>query len=150
MAVQNVANNPLGSYPVLVDRNTANAEMQVLRLDVGVGTTESRVSSSNPLPVTGSVTSATSTTTTRSQVADNAADVLILASNTSRKGASIQNDSSAVLYLGLGTTTVSATNYSARMVQYAYFEVPFNFTGEIRGIWASDPADGAARITEFT
>ena len=51
MAVQNVANNPIGSYPVLVDKNTANAEMQVLRLDVGVGTAESRVSSSNPLPV---------------------------------------------------------------------------------------------------
>jgi hypothetical protein len=91
-----------------------------------------------------------STTATRTQVADNAADVLILAANTSRKGASIENDSSAILYLGLGTTAVTTTNYSVRVVQYAYFEVPFNFTGQIRGIWASDPADGGAKITEYS
>lgn len=51
MAVQNVANNPLGNYPVLVDKNTANSEMQVVRIDVGTGTAESRVTSANGLPV---------------------------------------------------------------------------------------------------
>lgn len=51
MAVQSVANNPLGSYPVLVDKNTSNSEMQVIRLDVGTGTAESRVNASNGLPV---------------------------------------------------------------------------------------------------
>lgn len=52
MATQDVANNPLGSYPVLVDKNTANAEMQVVRIDVGTGSAESRVTATNPLPVT--------------------------------------------------------------------------------------------------
>ena len=53
MAITNVGNRPVGSYPVLVDETVGplKAQMQVVRLDVGVGTAESRVSSSNPLPV---------------------------------------------------------------------------------------------------
>lgn len=90
------------------------------------------------------------TTATRTQVADNAADVLLLAANAARLGGTIANDSSAALYLGLGTTAVTTSNYSVRLVQNAYFEIPFGFTGQIRGIWASDPGDGAARVTELT
>jgi len=51
VAVQNVANAPIGSYPVLVDRNAADADMQVVRLDFGTGTAESRVALANGLPV---------------------------------------------------------------------------------------------------
>ena len=47
-------------------------------------------------------------------------------------------------------TTASATDYTVRLVQYSYWEAPFGFTGRVDGIWASDPGDGAARITEFT
>lgn len=90
-----------------------------------------------------------SATGTTSQVADTASSTTLLASNANRLGAAIQNDSSAVLYLKCGTTA-SATDYTARLVQYAYYEVPFNYTGRIDGIWATDPGDGAARITEFT
>lgn len=86
---------------------------------------------------------------TVSTVADTASSTTLLSSNASRLGASIQNDSSAVLYIKCGTTA-SATDYSARLVQYAYWEAPFGYTGRIDGIWASDPGDGAARITEFT
>ena len=91
-----------------------------------------------------------SATATRTQVADNAADVAILASNANRLGATIYNDSSALLYLGLGTTAASTTNYTARVYPNGYYEVPGNYTGEIRGIWATDPGDGAARVTELT
>lgn len=56
MAVQNVANAPIGSYPVLVDKNLEGADLQVFRLDIGVGTDEDRVTSLNPLPITGSLT----------------------------------------------------------------------------------------------
>lgn len=94
----------------------------------------------------GPQTSATATTT---QVADTASSTTLLASNANRLGASIQNDSSAVLYVKCGTTA-STTDYSARLVQYGYYEVPANYTGRIDGIWATDPNDGAARITEFT
>jgi hypothetical protein len=51
VAVQTVANSPLSGYPVLVDKNAALSEMQVVRLDVGTGSAESRVDISNGLPV---------------------------------------------------------------------------------------------------
>lgn len=105
------------------------------------------------LPVSVATTVSTketrSATGTTTQVADTASSTTLLASNTNRLGASIQNDSSAVLYLKCGATA-SATDYTVRLIQYAYYEVPFNYTGRIDGIWASDPGDGAARITEFT
>jgi hypothetical protein len=105
------------------------------------------------------VTSVSGTVTTKevrastganSSVADTASSTTILAANANRLGATVANDSSAVLYLLLGSTSASATNYSARLVQYAYYEVPFGYTGQLTGIWASDPGDGAARVTEIT
>ena len=89
------------------------------------------------------------TTVTVTSVSDNAASVQLLASNTSRLGACIFNDSSAALHVKLGTTA-STTDYTVRMVQYSLYEVPFGYTGRIDGIWASDPNDGAARIGEWT
>lgn len=88
-------------------------------------------------------------TATVTTVADTASSTQLLAANTSRKGVAIANDSSAALYVKLGTTA-STTDYTVRLVQYAYYEVPFHYTGRIDGIWATDPGDGAARITELT
>jgi hypothetical protein len=96
------------------------------------------------------ITEPKSTTATTSQVADNSASVTILASNASRLGATILNDSSAALYLRLGSSAATTTNYTVRITQYGYYEVPFRYTGAITGIWASDPGDGAARVTELT
>lgn len=89
-------------------------------------------------------------TATRTQVNDSATDVLILAANSNRLGAMILNDSSSLLYLGLGTATVTATDYTAKVYSNQYYHVPENFTGQIRGIWATDPNDGGARVTELT
>jgi len=89
-------------------------------------------------------------TSTRSQVADSATDAQILASNTSRLGAAVYNDSSAILYLGVGTTTVTTSNYTCKLFPNGYFEVPAGFTGELRGLWATDPNDGGAKVTELT
>jgi len=91
--------------------------------------------------------SATSANTT---VADNAASTSILAANANRLGAIITNDSSARLYLRLEAAAASTTAYAVSLSQHETYEIPFNYTGEIRGIWASDPNDGAARVTEFT
>jgi len=95
-----------------------------------------------------SVTSNTATANTRSSVAAAATDTLILAASGARLGATIFNDSSAVLYLALGTVAASTTNFTVKMVADAYYEVPFGYTGEIRGIWAS--ATGSARVGEIT
>lgn len=89
-------------------------------------------------------------TATRSNVSDAASDTLILAANAARKGATIWNDSTEILYLGLGTTAASLTSATAKIVADGYYELPQPvFTGQIRGIWANN-ASGAARITELT
>lgn len=91
-------------------------------------------------------------TPTQASVAGSATSVTILAANTGRLGATITNDSSAVLYLKLGATA-STSSYTVTLAgntaaPFSYYEVPFGYTGVIDGIWAS--AAGNARITELT
>lgn len=86
-------------------------------------------------------------TATLSNVASSASNVTLLSSNASRLGASIHNDSTAILYVKFGTTA-STTSFTVKMAADAHYEVPFGYTGRIDGIWAS--ADGAARMTELT
>lgn len=92
------------------------------------------------------------TTGTLSSVAASASDTTILASNASRKGATVYNDSSVVLYLALANTTSSTTAYSVQIAANGYYELPVNqggvYTGVLKGIWAS--ATGNARVTELT
>lgn len=83
--------------------------------------------------VIASVNAATSSTT-------------VLAANANRKGATIYNDSTAVLYLALADTTASTTVYSVQIPAGGYFEVPNRYAGKIVGIWSA--ANGAARVTE--
>lgn len=83
-------------------------------------------------------------------VNDQAASILILAANASRKGAMIENDSTATLYLLLAAGTASATNRSAALFPGDIFTLrPGEYTGVINGIWSVDAA-GAARVTEFS
>lgn len=95
------------------------------------------------------LTEATSGTATVTSVADTAFNATLKAANTSRKGLAITNDSSARLYIKLGTTA-STTDYTVSLAQHGYYEVPFGYTGQVDGIWASDPGDGGARVTELT
>lgn len=88
------------------------------------------------------------TTATTTSVNDTATSTTLLAANANRLGATIHNDSTAALYVKLGTTA-SATDFTVKMAADSYYEVPFGYTGRIDGIWASD-ASGAARITELT
>jgi hypothetical protein len=89
-----------------------------------------------------------SSTSTVTSVADQATTVQLLAANTARVGASIQNDSTEILYVKLGTTA-SLTDYTVKMVAGAYYEVPFGYTGRIDGIWANN-STGAALVDELT
>jgi hypothetical protein len=86
------------------------------------------------------------TTDTHSNVASSASNVTLLASNASRKGAAIYNDSTAILYVKFGATA-SATSFKVAMAAASYYEFPQPiYTGIVDGIWAS--ANGNARITE--
>ncbi len=90
---------------------------------------------------------AAATTATLANVAGSASSVTLQASNSGRRGLTIWNDSSAILYVKLGTTA-STTSCTVKMVADAYYEVPFGYTGRVDGIWAS--ATGSARMTELT
>ena len=72
----------------------------------------------------------------------------LLADNPDRRGFSIFNDSTAILYVKLGSGA-SASSFSFRIVPQGYYESSgLCYTGVITGIWASD-ASGAARISEY-
>lgn len=104
--------------------------------------------------VTGTVavSQAKSATATLSNVASSATSVTVLASNAARLGATVANDSTAILYVKFGSTA-STTSFTVYMPGTgggtpAYYEVPANYTGIITGIWAS--ATGSARVMELT
>lgn len=85
------------------------------------------------------------TTGTTSSVADNASNATLLSANAARKEAIVQNTSSAVLYVKFGATA-TASDFTVRLAQYDIIST--DYAGQIDGIWASDPNDGAAKITE--
>lgn len=106
--------------------------------------------SGGSVTISGSVTASETRPTTgaTTTVAGSASSVTLLASNTSRRGASIYNDSTADLYLKLGATA-STSSFTEKLGQDERYELPFPaYTGIIDGIWGS--ATGNARITELT
>lgn len=95
------------------------------------------------------VTARPTATATLANVASSATSVTILASNTSRKGAVIVNDSTQILYLKFGATA-SATSFTYQLAAGETLEIPganILYTGIIDGLWAS--ANGNARVTEL-
>ncbi len=87
-------------------------------------------------------------TTTQTSVTSSATNVTVLAANANRLGATVHNDSTQVVYLLLGSGTASSTNFTVKMASGGYYEIPFLFSGAIKGIWAS--ANGFARVTEIS
>lgn len=86
-------------------------------------------------------------TGTQTSVASSATNVTLLAANSARRGVSIYNDSTAILYLRCAATATTS-NFTTKLFEDDYWEAPAGYTGIIDGIWAS--ATGNARITEFT
>lgn len=89
---------------------------------------------------------------TVTSVASSASNVTLLAANYARMGAAIYNNSTAILYIKCGATASSADFTvalpgGATPSLDARWEVPFGYTGQIDGLWAS--ANGAALVTEF-
>ncbi|MBC1218488.1 hypothetical protein GNF10_17345 [Nostoc sp. UCD121] len=99
----------------------------------------------NPAAVT--VSASTSGTSTPTTVASSASSVTILASNSNRKGATIWNDSTANLFIEFAATATTSA-FTAKLSSDGYFEVPFNYTGVISGIWSA--ANGNALVRELT
>lgn len=94
------------------------------------------------------ITFAKPSTSTTSSVPFSLTNVNLLASNPTRLGATIYNESSSgFLYIKLGATS-SASSYTVRLLPLDYYEVPFGYTGQIDAIWTS--ANGTARVDELT
>jgi hypothetical protein len=89
----------------------------------------------------------TASTPAVTQVAGSASNVVLKVANANRLGLLIYNDSTAILYAKLGTTA-SSTSYSVQLAPQTSFSIPFGYTGEVDGIWAS--AAGNAYVTELT
>ena len=94
------------------------------------------------------VTQQRSPTSTKANISGAAASTTLLASNALRTGATIWNDSTAILYVDLTGGTASATSCTVKLIADAYYEVPYGYHGLITGIWAS--ATGSGRVTEFS
>jgi hypothetical protein len=159
MADSSVAITPGVGAPirVLTGLGTGSADQQVISIADSAGNLLG--TSGAPLPVSipasvlviGKVLPAPSTTGTNSSVAGTtSASTTLLASNASRLGASVFNDSTAVLYLSLGATATT-TNYTVQVPAGGYYEFTnpgVIYTGIITGTWAA--ANGNARLTELS
>jgi len=82
-----------------------------------------------------------------SSVAGSVSSQVLLPPNTARLGATVYNDSNALMYLKLGGTA-STADYTIKLFPLSYYEVPYGYTGEIDAIWSV--ANGFARIDELT
>lgn len=139
----NTVLNPGAGGDVIATDDIGGVKHELVKVEYGVDGTATQVSETNPLPVKEYSGSSAVTS-----VADSASSVTILAANTSRRGATIYNDSTEILYLKLGATATT-TDFTVKMVSDAYYEVPFGYVGIIDGIWAAN-AGGSARVTELT
>lgn len=81
------------------------------------------------------------------RVAQNVADVTLLASNSNRIRAHIYNDTTADLRISYGATA-SATQFTVLIAPGSYHIVD-DFVGAIHGIWSA-AGTGGANITEIT
>ena len=71
----------------------------------------------------------------------------IATASTGRLGCTIFNSGPGTLHVLLGTATASTTAFTVRLSAGDYYEVPFNYTGLIGGIFATA---GTAEVTEVS
>ena len=94
-----------------------------------------------PVPAVHSVVTA---------VAASLAEVVLLAASPTRLGFSISNTSATdtLFVLAQPTGVTSLALYTVKVRPGSYYEDPYHYVGEVRGIW--DPAaTGAAMVTEY-
>jgi hypothetical protein len=71
----------------------------------------------------------------------------IATESTGRLGCTIFNSGPGNLHVMLGTATASTSAFTVRLSAGDYYEVPFNYTGLIGGIFATA---GTAEVTELS
>ena len=117
---------------------------------VQISSLNGSVGSSNPLPISGTVTAnATRATTGGTGPTDftSTSYGTIATASTGRLGCTIFNSGPGNLHVTLGTATTSTSVFTTRLSAGDYYEVPFNYTGLIGGIFATA---GTAEVTEVS
>ena len=71
----------------------------------------------------------------------------IATASTGRLGCTIFNSGPGTLHVTLGTATTSTSVFTARLSAGDYYEVPFNYTGLIGGIFTTA---GTAEVTQLS
>jgi len=71
----------------------------------------------------------------------------IATASTGRLGCTIFNSGPGNLHVTLGTATTSTSAFSVKLSSGDYYEVPFNYTGLIGGIFATA---GTAEVTQVS
>ena len=117
-----------GTVSINANLGDIDALLTTLQADIADGITLTKGSSS-------SVTTFTSATSAQ-----------ILASNNSRKVVTIFNSTPNVLYVKLGSSSVSSTSYSFAIGEKELLSLS-NITTELRGIYSTS---GTAYVTEIT
>ena len=144
----NTTLNPGVGGDVIATDDIAGVKHELVKVEFGVDGVATMVADTDGarLPVKVAMAG----TATRTLVADTAVAVTVLAANANRKGAYLLNTSSAILYVGLGAVDPTATDFTEQLLQWQSWRVPDVYTGIIKGLWASDPNDGVARVTELS
>lgn len=134
-----VFNGPLNQYQVLGDNVTVVGQgifqKQYVQLDIGTTGNSSPVTSSNPLPVSTSAGTFSTTTNASITVTTSATKQTILAANASRKFASVSLQGTNIVHIELSDNAASTTRYWAALVnQYDYLPIPDGYTGVVTAI----------------
>lgn len=100
------------------------------------------ISPNNPI----TTNAARPSTNNSTSVGASTSNIVLLPPNGIRLGATVYNDSSALLYVKLGVNA-SFSDFTIKLFPYCYYEVPYGYTGEIDAIWNN--TNGFARVGEM-
>ncbi len=81
------------------------------------------------------------------RIAGTIGNLIILAANANRLGAMFYLESGSALFLKLGSNA-GTFDYTLQLGTNGYYEVPYNYTGTVSGIWQF--ANGTVQITEVS
>jgi hypothetical protein len=103
------------------------------------------IDASGNIPVKVTNTSSTGTVTSINAAVTNAT---VLSANTSRKGATVYNNTAGNMYLKLGATA-STSSFTIKIAAAGYYELPQPiYTGRVDALW--DVSTGTGLVTELT
>jgi len=140
-----IATNTTG-VATAANQSTANSSLSTIATNTtGVATAANQSTANSSLSTIATNSSAPSTATV-SRVATSGTVATLAASNSSRKGLDVQNESSGILYVKFGSAATT-TDYTLQIPAGGYWEMPTRrYTGIVTGILST--GSSSAQVTE--